>query len=146
MYNSDFYKMHIFPNENLLEIKLQMLTPFVTTSNLEHTYSFFKKNLPSILKSKCFNENNYAFSKEILNTELGHLFEHILLENLCKEKLLYGHKSASFSGNTSWNWKKEKLGNFTIKINFDPEDKIYLEKAMEKTCALFIKLLKDKTD
>lgn len=146
MYNSDYYKILLFPNEKLLEIKLEMLTPYVNTSKLRHTYNFFEKNLPSILKSQCFNENNYNFSQEIINTELGHLFEHILLENLCKEKLLNGHKNASFSGYTSWNWKIEKPGNFNIKINIEPADKIYLDSALEKTCELFIRLLNDKSN
>jgi hypothetical protein len=142
---SDLYKMQIAFQDEAFQIKLLMLTPYVNTSKLNHTYSFFEKNLPSILRSKCYNESNYPFYREIINTELGHLFEHMLLENLCKQKLLHGHKKATFAGNTSWNWKEEKMGVFNITINIKNEDRIYLNAAMKETIDLFQKLLNNNS-
>jgi hypothetical protein len=128
-------------NENTAIINLQMQTPFVTTGNLNYTFKFFEKFLPKILTSTCFNYLNLPFYIEIRNTELGHLFEHILLEKLCEVKLLTGENSATFRGTTTWNWKNEPFGLFHIKINIKNNDINFFDQAFLESCNIFNGLL-----
>ncbi len=140
----DNYKLELKIKGNSIAIKLIMLTPYVNTQKLLHTYSYFKNNLPTILQSDCYNAENLPFNIEIANTELGHLFEHILLEKLCEEKILHGQNEATFSGNTSWNWKKDPYGVFNIFVEIDNSDLNLINNSLLKTCAIFSAFLSNK--
>ncbi|HEX9061591.1 MAG TPA: hypothetical protein VF941_15530 [Clostridia bacterium] len=113
----------------------------VTTTDMPYISSLLKKELPTILRSKCFNEGNVPFYKEVLSTELGHLFEHILLEYLCMAKIGMGFKEAVFSGITKWDWNKDPYGTFRIEIDVDNSDLVFLTPALKKTINLFESIL-----
>jgi hypothetical protein len=107
---------------------------------------FFQSELSSILKCHCFNSGQLPFAEEIKNTEIGHLFEHVLLEYLCKEKIKLGHSSAQYAGHTQWNWDINPLGFFQIRIKIDKEEKGLLDSALKNTMALLSKLPPPKAD
>jgi hypothetical protein len=113
-------------------IIMKLFTPTVNTKDIPWTYSLLKQQLPSILSSKCFNEEQLPFAVEVRRTEIGHLFEHILLEYLCKEKLLKGYNRAMFSGNTKWNWERDPWGMFHIIINMHATDMDIFPPSLEK--------------
>jgi hypothetical protein len=100
-----------------------------------------KLYFPKVLETECFNENNLPFSKEILETEMGHLFEHILLEYLCEEKIECGAKRAVFSGRTDWDWYQHPYGTFEIRVNAGTKDEIFFDAALTKSISLFEKIL-----
>ena len=135
------YIVNFYFRKNSIDISLKLLTPFYSTKNIYDIHGFLKKSIPSILYSTCYNDQNLPFSLEVLNTELGHLFEHILLEYLCIEKIKSGASSASFSGNTFWNWETDFKGNFKIKIDIYNSDLIFFDDAFKKTCEIFSSLL-----
>lgn len=120
---------------------MEILAPTVTTGVIPHTYILLKKYLPSILKSKCFNDNNYPFDREVKNTEIGHLFEHILLEYLCMQKMAQGFENPVHNGLTSWNWEKDKRGIFHINIDAGHGNGVILKPALEKSISLTMKIL-----
>jgi len=140
----DNYKLDLKIKGNNIVIKLIMLTPYINTQNLQHTKSYFKDNLPSIFNSECYNSENLPFNVEIANTELGHLFEHILLEKLCEEKILTGKEEATFSGNTSWNWTKDPYGVFNIFVEIENSDLEIVKNSLLKTCILFSAFLSNE--
>lgn len=111
---------------------MEVNSPALYTSQLPLTYKTLKKHVPSIFNSECFNSQNQPFKKEVKDTEVGHLFEHILLEFLCIAKMKNGARSSTFSGVTKWNWKKEKKGMFHITIKIKPKDFDLLKGALEK--------------
>lgn len=121
---------------------MTLLTNFVRTEVIPSTYSVLNKDLPSIFNSRCFNEKKLPFSKEVLNTEIGHLFEHILLEYLTMLKKIYDNKNISFSGTTSWNWTKDSFGIFHIKINTGRKDNKIFTQALELSLKLLNKILR----
>lgn len=123
------------------KIKLHMKFPgsYVTTRALPHTYTFLKKHVPSILKCQCFNEEGLPFSEEVKHTEIAHLFEHILLDQLCQVKSQ--DVDAEYSGQTEWNWNKEPVGNFKVIVGCAKTEEKYLAIALNKTIALMEKLL-----
>jgi hypothetical protein len=111
----------------------------VTTGTLPLTEEVLAENLPTIFSCQCFNEANKNFREECKNTELGHLFEHIMLEYLCMEKLDNGHDDAEYEGRT--NWETSSKGVFNIEIKTDLVDFEIIRKAFEKSVQLLGKIL-----
>ncbi len=108
----------------------------VNTRSIPETYDILNTSLPQIFRSKCFNDDKLPFSKEVQSTEIGHLFEHILLEYLCDYKFTKGYNDAVFTGETSWNWKKDPYGTFHIRVNSAHDDIDIFQKALKKTIIL----------
>lgn len=113
----------------------------VNTRYIPSTYSLVKRHLPSTLRSKCFNEKNYPFNKEVRRTELGHLFEHLLLENLYILKTEKKRVDSVHNGLTEWNWKKDARGVFLIHIDIALADRNIFLSALKKTIPLFRKVM-----
>lgn len=124
-------------------ITLKLLTPIVRTGNIRNTYATLLEVLPSIFESKCFNDEKLSFAKEVLNTEIGHLFEHILLEYLTQLKFTYDNKNISYSGITFWDWHKEEPGIFHIKVHVGLMDSHIFNEALNKSVNLLNKILGD---
>jgi len=139
---NELFSLHINLTHGKLFIFMQLHQDIVNTQNLPHTYAILQKTLPTILRATCFNEGNIPFCKEVRRTEIGHLFEHILLEYLCKEKLLAGAKRAMFEGVTDWNWEKEPYGSFHITIPFTEGDADFFPIALKKSMQLLNVILK----
>lgn len=114
---------------------------FLSTDNLPSTFKILNRDLPSIFTSKCFNEKNLPFTKEVLNTELGHLFEHILLEYLTILTRTHFKKNVSYSGKTSWNWVREELGLFHIKIDSGAKESSIFNEALALSSHLLEKII-----
>lgn len=107
-------------------IIMQFFNEAISTRQLPHTLQFLQLHAPKVLKTKCFNPLNLTFKKEVVNTELGHLFEHILLSFLCEEKILAGSDSAIFDAVTHWNWNRFPKGNFKIVLQGKIDKKLLL--------------------
>lgn len=139
---SPFFSSHIHHTNTKTYITMKVFTKEVHTGTMEHTLPILKEILPTILQSTCFNEGNIPFRVEVLRTELGHLFEHILLEYLCQLKLQKGSKEAIFSGTTDWNWNKHPRGTFKITISVGKYDRDIFPEAFQKASELFTLIIK----
>lgn len=135
-FSNEYFHLALTSFHDSTKIRMEVLIDTVTTVTIPHTYSLLSFHLPSIFRSKCFNENNYPFSKEVRNTEIGHLFEHILLEYLSIMKSAAGHPRTVHNGLTSWNWQAERKGIFHIEIDAGFEDRQVLLQALYKTTIL----------
>lgn len=131
--------------KNSARICLQVSPQLLYTSQLTATLKVLRKHVPSIFTCECFNEDGHPFKEEVKNTELGHLFEHILLEFLCKEKLHHGCDFADFSGVTNWNWKRDPRGTFHIHIKVNKEESAYFYAAL-KSAIDILNLIIQKSD
>lgn len=114
-YSSSQYSLEINLKKASLSITMQLLSTPLSTKRLVATNDILNQELPSIFQSQCFNDDNLSFFEEAKNTEIGHLFEHILLENLAQTSAL--DENSSVSGRTSWNWEQDPIGRFHIQIN-----------------------------
>lgn len=143
-YNENLFLLDI--NQGIKEtgIRMKLFTNYISTENLPNTYSTLQRFLPSILDSKCFNDADLTFDQEVKSTEIGHLFEHILLEYLTKLKLFYDNEDVSFSGLTSWDWTRDEEGVFHIKIDAGAREANIFEKALEKSTKLINKIIKTR--
>ncbi|KKR09735.1 MAG: hypothetical protein UT38_C0022G0013 [Microgenomates group bacterium GW2011_GWA2_39_19] len=138
---TDHFTINIKHRESTTHLFMHMLSPTLYTDQLPHTYKFLMTHLPCIYKSKCFNHSKVPFKKEVKDTEIAHLFEHILLEHLRLEKESRGCKSACFSGETRWDWSKNPCGTFHIKVGVKHAELEVFSKAFEKSINLFMSLL-----
>jgi hypothetical protein len=130
------FSIHLTQKTSSTRIILQSLNQYVNTGHITLIDELLKKHLPTVLMTQCFNEENLPFSIEVRNTEIGHLFEHILLEYLCQLKIAKGANSAVFHGRTRWNWLKDPRGKFHIRLNCGTKDADILPIAMKKTIEL----------
>ena len=122
------YFFSIFKGFKTTSILMECQDPIIETDQLPKTFEILNKMLPSIFKSKCYNDKNLPFFIEVRSTEIGHLFEHIMLEYICQIKIARGLKKASISGVTDWNWRKDLIGTFHITIRTGREDyEIFIE-------------------
>lgn len=141
MYKSGHFSLSFNYKTAPIILEMQMQNNLVNTKDLPDTFDFIKFNAPSVLRTECFNDDNLPFSVEIKKTELGHLFEHLLLDELCRLKSNSGFENADFSGRTFWNWNNNPVGYFKILINVNKEDSIFFNKALARTILLFNRLL-----
>lgn len=139
--DTHLFSLYLSLHKDTIVTTMKLLVPIVNTCELPHTFHFLYKSLPSILKSQCYNPDNLPFHKEVQQTEIGHLFEHILLEYLCLIKLELGYQKASFRGRTDWNWKKDPKGTFHIFITINSKDLLFLPQALDKSILLLKSLM-----
>ena len=141
---ADLFSLKVTYNQQATKIIMALFVPTVNTKEIPHTLETLTRYLPSVLHSTCFNDEKLPFAIEVRSTEIGHLFEHVLLEYLCYFKLLTGHSSAEYSGVTNWNWKKDPWGLFRITIDAGVEDEEIFTKAIEQSIMLLKILLRDQ--
>ncbi len=136
---ANLFSLSIASQKDSVHIQMVMKTSHVTTTSMPETSAILI--LPSILASQCYNDRNIPFAEEVISTELGHLFEHILLEYLCILKVAKGAKEAIFNGWTDWDWIKEPSGTFHITVDAGKDDESIVGEGMQKTIRLFKMIL-----
>lgn len=139
---TDYFSLTIQQESLATQIVMRLNLPIVNTREIPQTYSILKDVLPSVLRSECFNDENLPFRQEVRQTEIGHLFEHILLDYLCIYKIADGYKKASFRGETNWNWHEDTRGTFYIDISAGFTEQEIFAKALQKTIFLVKNILK----
>lgn len=141
---NDFFSLQIKPKNSNTRIAMKLHMQDFTTKSFPRTLEILKKNLPSIFYSKCYNPNNFPFIKEATETEIAHLFEHILLENMSNESLSLYKSRLIFKGTTYWNWHKEEKGTFWIDLNIGSKDINIFINALEKSILLVKEIIESE--
>lgn len=139
----NLFSLAITQQSRSTKIHMQLLNNRVNTSDIPLVVDLLNQHLPNVLLTQCFNEEDLPFDVEVKNTEIGHLFEHILLEYLCQLKIGKGSVNASYSGRTSWNWVRDPMGTFHIRLSCGIKDADILPLAVEKTISLMKVLLQE---
>ncbi len=145
-YNSALFNLKIRQNRNTTAIDMQLGVSFVNTCDIPQTLEFLSENYPSVLRTQCFNDKNLPFAVEVQATEIGHLFEHVLIDNLCSLKIKSGAKKAAFNGVTSWNWQKYQRGSFQIRIDLGRQDIELLIAGLRETIKLTTQLMQSRLE
>lgn len=65
--------------------------------------------LPSLREHECINRRNLSFEEELAQTELGHVFEHVILAVLAR-------RGICTRGQTTWNWERDPIGTYHVTI------------------------------
>lgn len=113
---------------------------YTNTRSLPDTLNFLEKNFPGVLATQCFNPENLPFHHEVRETEFGHLFEHIFIEQLKNVKVRNGHKRVVIHGRTDWDWNTNPHGLFEIFIDAGTFDDNHIEEALNETNSLVANL------
>lgn len=135
-YQEKLYSLQIHHMLSSASIRMALNIPIVNTYSLPFTYTILTKHLPSIFSSACFNDQKLPFSQEVKATEIGHLFEHMLLEYLCSEKTAQKYNDVVFNGYTEWDFIKDGEGVFHIHVDVPYTDSAVLIDALRKTIQL----------
>lgn len=122
-------------------ISLQITGPLFHTTQIPQTLSLLEDHFPQVLTTECFNDEGLPFQEEVKATEIGHLFEHILLQHLFEAKKSLGFPNVCFSGVTSWDWATSPRGTFDISIRIPGQDLPLLVYALPKAIELTEKIL-----
>lgn len=141
-YKNSFFGLLVNTSEHLTEITMEMFVPVFDTKRIPVISSILESRLPSVFHSACFNDYGLSFRKEVENTEVGHLFEHILLEYLSHLKSDFGFEDSVHNGLTKWNWFEDKRGVFHITIDAGVKDSEVLQLAIHQSVKLLSDILK----
>lgn len=72
--------------------------------------------LPGLAGHRCFNGAGKTFSEEIADTEVPHLFEHVVLELMAE-----AGSPRSLKGETAWDFKRDGRGVFRVSLEYDDD-------------------------
>lgn len=140
-YDYNFFYLNYYHESDKTKILAKFEAPHLNTKNIPQTLKLLKRYLPSILYSRCYNPENLTFKKEVIQTEIGHLLEHIILEYLAEESFSKYKIRQIFKGITTWNWDKEEKGIFRIEITASTKDIDIFLNSLKKSTLLLEKIL-----
>jgi hypothetical protein len=72
--------------------------------------------LPGLGSHRCHNDHGLAFSEEMPDTEVPHLFEHVVLELMAE-----AGSPRSLRGETSWDFSRDGRGVFRVSLEYDDD-------------------------
>ncbi len=101
-------------NKVVIDLKITSVPEY--TCDMPGALSVLKREIPTIFDNKCFNDTGKTFYEEAKNTQTAHLFEHIILENMCLAKIKYAD-SAAYNGKTFWDkYAKDKCYQIRLSV------------------------------
>jgi hypothetical protein len=107
----------LFYNSNRVKLVVEMPDPNrYSTRHAPHIPKLLFKLFPHLARHRCENENGYSFRRECQETEIPHLFEHLIIE-------LQGQaqRVSNLKGETQWNWRVDPKGRFHVYVDYDNE-------------------------
>ncbi len=143
-YSSPLFSLSVSREKEWIYMKMQAYTEIVRTGYYPNTLQILKDACPGVLKTKCFNDRNLPFASEVQNTEIGHLFEHLVLVCLHETYSANGFDDAVFDGRTTWNWHSDKRGLFHIFIKPMHVTPSVLQNALDKAVLITERILKER--
>lgn len=137
-YSSPLFDINVFVRSDHTYIFTKFFTDSLTTFHYPETHAVLKEQLPQVLETVCHNELNLPFCEEVKNTELAHLFEHIVIQLLANAReSMNSYKD--YSGETCWNWNEDELGVFHVHLSSNIEDMDIIE----DVCRVSVGILND---
>lgn len=72
--------------------------------------------LPELETHLCHNDTGRSFAEEIADTEVPHLFEHVVMELMAR-----AGSPRSLKGETSWDFRRDGKGVFRVSVEYDDD-------------------------
>jgi hypothetical protein len=107
----------LFYNSKRVKLVVEMPDPSrYSTAHAPHIPRLLFKLFPHLARHRCENDNGYSFRRECQETEIPHLFEHLIIE-------LQGQaqRVSNLKGETEWNWRVDPRGRFHVYVDYDNE-------------------------
>ncbi|PKQ19635.1 MAG: hypothetical protein CVT66_08950 [Actinobacteria bacterium HGW-Actinobacteria-6] len=74
------------------------------------------KLLPGLERHVCHNDDDRTFAEELADTEVPHLFEHVVMELMAR-----AGSPRTLKGETSWDFKRDGHGIFRVAFEYDDD-------------------------
>ena len=106
-----------FNKNKQVRLVVEMPNPeHISTTQSPHLPKMLFKLFPHLSRHRCHNDEGIPFRKECLDTEIPHLFEHLIIE-------IQGNiaKTSAFKGETEWDWRIDPRGRFYVTVDYDDE-------------------------
>ncbi|HZL05317.1 MAG TPA: hypothetical protein VFE45_07845 [Coriobacteriia bacterium] len=72
--------------------------------------------LPGLRLHDCDNTSGLSFAEELTDTEVPHLFEHVVMELMAK-----AGSPRSLKGETQWDFRRDGRGIFRVSVEYDDD-------------------------
>lgn len=72
--------------------------------------------LPGLRRHECDNGSGRSFVDELADTEVPHLFEHVVMELMAK-----AGSPRSLRGETQWDFRRDGRGIFRVSVEYDDD-------------------------
>lgn len=72
--------------------------------------------LPGLARHTCLNAAEQTFAEELVDTEVPHLFEHVVLELMAQ-----AGSPRSLKGETAWDFRRDGNGVFRVSLEYDDD-------------------------
>lgn len=131
-YSSSRFELVGFCDTHGTILEMTVKNGFLKTGQFPMTRSLLLTRIPEVLETQCFNDEHLAFYDEVVDTEIAHLFEHLVLEYICQLKIMAGYQSADHCGRTYWNTQSNN-GYFRVKIDACFRDRDFVEAAVARS-------------
>ena len=107
------------PEVRRIQLIVEMSDPDrYLTSQVPHLPRHLFRLLPRMRRHTCFNESGSTFCQECRNTEIAHLFEHIIIELQLQAQQ---EPTDVLRGETEWNWHVDPKGHYRVSVDYRNE-------------------------
>ncbi|MDX1932905.1 MAG: hypothetical protein SFU56_09900 [Capsulimonadales bacterium] len=88
------------------------------TSQMPHITRGLFRLIPRLASHTCHNGKGKSFRQECRNTEIPHLFEHLIIE---LQLMAQQNADDHLRGETEWNWQQDPYGRFHVTVEYQDE-------------------------
>jgi len=107
----------VVPAERRIRLTVEMPNPDrFLTSQAPHLPRRLFRLFPNLSQHKCENGRGYTFRRECRQTEIPHLFEHLIIELQAQAQ-----PAEVLRGETHWNWRVDPKGRFHVFVDYENE-------------------------
>ena len=107
----------VLPEARKITLVVEMPDPDrFLTSQVPHIPRLLFRILPHMEQHKCYNDHDLAFRDECRQTEIPHLFEHLIIELQAQAE-----PTEVLRGETEWNWQIDPRGYFHVTVDYQNE-------------------------
>ncbi len=112
-------EIRVLPDDRRILLRVQMPDPErYLTSQVPHVPKLLFQMIPRLSKHTCENGAGLSFRQECQNTEIPHLFEHLIIELQLQAQR---RPTDLLRGETEWNWSVDPRGHFQVTVEYDNE-------------------------
>lgn len=142
--NNRYFSVAAQIRDDKVEMNFKVNSNFVSTSSFPRTHDILEKEYPEVLRTNCFNEFGLPFDKEVVNTELAHLFEHILIQKLAYKRYQKSKVDKQYTGETEWCCDNEPVKEYNITLNANVADIDVFPEALAESSSLVSSIMSSK--
>lgn len=112
-------EISVLPDIRRIRLRIEMPDPDkYLTSQVPHVPKQLFRLIPRLSKHTCHNDGGLTFRQECRDTEIPHLFEHLIIELQLQAQQ---NESDLLSGETEWDWRVDPRGHYTVYVDYQNE-------------------------